>query len=151
MNSFRAALCALLFAGAAFARPVVLEEVATLSPPPDRYMGQAWAASASPSMAISRWPPRSGAFQTHPRKAGSVYEVAAFIYQRSGTNWNYTGQLGPIVALYDRSTPGLAMKWAVEGELEGRPLMRRRPALPTTRISRANSPLSTQMTVTICS
>jgi len=111
MNSFRAAFCALLFAGAASARPVVLEEVATLSPP-----DSSWQDLGRIDVAIDGDFALVSAERSVPdpyEETGFRREMAAFVYQRSGTNWNYTSQLGPIVARHDRSTPGLAMKGGI--------------------------------------
>jgi len=111
MSSFRAAFCALLFAGAAFARPVVLEEVATLSPP-----DPSWQDLGINGVAIDGDFALVSAARRVPDpydESGFRSEMAAFVYQRSGTNWNYTSQLGPIVVRHDRSTPGLAMKGGI--------------------------------------
>jgi len=111
MNYFRAAFCALLFAGAAFARPIVLEEVATLSPP-----DSSWQQLGNIGVAIDGDFALVSAQRGIPdpsEESGIRVEMAAFVYQRSGTNWNYTGQLGPVVARHDRSTPGLAMKGGI--------------------------------------
>ena len=112
MNSFRAALFALLFVGAAFARPVVLEEVATLSPPPDG----TWDRLGRLGVAIDGEFALANAERSFPdpyQESGIRYEVAVFIYQRSGTNWVYSGQLGPTATLYDNSTPCFAMKGGI--------------------------------------
>ena len=112
MNSFRAAVCALLFTGAAFAQPVVLEEVATLTPPPDG----TWNRLGRLAVAIDGDFALASAERSIPdpsEESGIRAEAAAFLYQRSGTNWNYVGQLGPTASLHDRSSPGLAMKGGI--------------------------------------
>jgi hypothetical protein len=111
MNTFRAAVCALLFAGTAFAHPVVLEEVATLSPP-----DPSWQDLGRIGVAIDGDFALVTAERNVPdpyEETGFRWEMAAFVYQRSGTSWNYTSQLGPIVARGDRSTPGIAMKGGI--------------------------------------
>jgi len=111
MKLFRIALLGLAIAGIAHAaeRPVVLEEVATLTRPDASwtYFGRAGVAIDGDYALVSaeRFIPDPNA------EGGSRHEVAAFLYQRSGSNWVYSRQLGPLVGALDiLSNLGLAMK-----------------------------------------
>jgi hypothetical protein len=109
MKALRIALLCLAIAGMASARPVVLEEVATLTRPDASwtYFGRAGVAIDGDYALVS-----GERFIPDPNAEGGVrHEVAAFLYRRSGSNWVYDGQLGPLVGAWDiLSNLGLAMK-----------------------------------------
>ena len=100
-------LCACV--GLAQARPVVLEEIATLAPPPD----PTWQYFGSFGVAIDGdWALVSGERfdnDSNPDN-GAVHEGTAFLYQRAGSRWNYVGQIGPVEPFLQNIKPGLAMK-----------------------------------------
>jgi hypothetical protein len=113
MKAFLVAAFALVCMSAAHARPVVLEEVAVLAPPDTfwRYLGRFGVAIDGDFALVSaeRYP---------PGPSGQLHLVAALLYQRSGSSWNYVGTLGPVVSLADdipgdAPKPGLAMKGGV--------------------------------------
>src|SRR5262245_45090082 len=102
MKLFRIALLGLAIAaseGITEALPVVLEEVATLARPDASwtYFGRAGVAIDGDYALVSgeRFIPDPNA------EGGSRHEVAAFVYRRSGSNWVYSGQLGPLVGALD--------------------------------------------------
>jgi hypothetical protein len=110
MKFFRAALLALwtmAFVTAAHARPVVVEESATIySPSPSwQYFGRFGVAIDGDYALISgvRYVPDRAA------DGGQRHLGAALLYQRNGTTWSLAGQLGPTVTLTNLP-PGLAMK-----------------------------------------
>lgn len=101
------ALCVLMMS-VAHARPVVIEDAATLSPPDSswQYFGRFGVAIDGDYALISgeRYVPDSS--------GGTRHEGAVFTYQRSGSSWTYTGRLGP-VGIITTLKPGLAMKGGV--------------------------------------
>src|SRR3954447_19821726 len=101
-------LCALALAGLAHGGPLVIEPSASLSPPDAswQYVGRFGVAIDGDFALVSG--ERSVADPSQPD--GQRHEGAALIYQRSGTNWNLVGPLGPITALSPSVHPGLAMK-----------------------------------------
>jgi hypothetical protein len=108
MKALGLALFALVFMGLAHARPVVIEEVATLSPPDASWeiLGGFGIAIDGDHALVS-----GERFIEDPAApGGSRHEGAAFLYQRSGTSWNHVGQLGPVSTITDLALPGLAMK-----------------------------------------
>ncbi len=117
MKAFRIAAFALLFMSMAHARPVVLEEVATLSPPDASwtYLGRFGVAIDGDFALVS-----AERFVPSPYEPGeALHEAAALLYQRSGSSWSYVGTLGPVGLIDDGSftgfalKPGLAMKGGV--------------------------------------
>jgi len=103
MKAFWFALCAL--AGLAQARPVVLEESATLTPP-----DASWTYFGSFGVAIDGdWALISGERYVDA-DGGPRHEGAAFLYRRSGNSWSYQGLLGPIAEIPTNIDAGLAMK-----------------------------------------
>ena len=115
MKAFLFAAFALVFMSAAHARPVVLEEVAILPPPNTfwRYLGRFGVAIDGDFALVSaeRYPP-------NPSGTGQLHLVAALLYQRAGSSWNYLGTLGPVVRIADNvpgdaPRPGLAMRGGV--------------------------------------
>lgn len=111
MKAFRAALCVLAFAGLAQARPIVVEETASLSPPDGswKYFGRFGVAIDGDIALISGERIVDDPYD----ESGRRREGAAFLYQRSGASWNYTGQLGPVATISEVRVPGLAMKGGV--------------------------------------
>jgi hypothetical protein len=107
MKFFRAALLAFAFVTAAQARPVVIEETATIySPSPSwQYFGRFGVAIDGDYALIS-----AERYVADPAAEGGQRHLgAALLYQRNGNTWNLAGQLGPTVTLTDLP-PGLAMK-----------------------------------------
>ena len=85
MKALRIALVCLAIAGMASARPVVLEEVATLTRPDASwtYFGRAGVAIDGDYALVS-----GERFIPDPNAEGGVrHEVAAFLYRRSGRQW----------------------------------------------------------------
>ncbi|HEV7608022.1 MAG TPA: hypothetical protein VGO61_11825 [Steroidobacteraceae bacterium] len=117
MKVIRLALCALAFTVLAQARPVVLEEVATLTPPDAswQYFGRAGVAIDGDFALIS-----GERYYYDPTQAENQHVGAALLYQRSGTSWNYVRVLGPEIAFNDFIIPGLAMKDGVAMTIFGR-------------------------------
>jgi hypothetical protein len=110
---------ALVFMGVAHARPVILEEVATLSPPDASwtYLGRFGVAIDGDFALVS-----AERFVDNPNAPGeSLHEAAALLYRRAGSSWNYSGTLGPVIALGDEALPGLAMKGGVAMTIVGLP------------------------------
>jgi hypothetical protein len=106
MKAICLALCA--FVGLAQARPVVLEEVATITRP-----DASWQSFGSFGVAIDGDYALVSAerFVDDPSAPnGQRHEGAAFLYLRSGTSWNFLQQLGPVSLIIDSIKPGLAMK-----------------------------------------
>lgn len=107
MKFFRAALLAFAFVTAAHARPVVIEETATIySPSPSwQYFGRFGVAIDGDYALIS-----AERYVADPSAEGGQRHLgAALLYQRNGTAWSLAGQLGPTVTLTNLP-PGLAMK-----------------------------------------
>jgi len=113
MKAFRFALLTLAFAAFAHARPVVIENVYALVPPPDptwEILGGFGVAIDGDYALVSgeRFVADSTALN------GVRHDGAVFIYKRSGTSWNYLGRLGPIAPIASSAYPyrrgGLAMK-----------------------------------------
>lgn len=106
-------LCATLV----HARPVVVEETAVLTPPDSSwtYFGRVGVAIDGDYALVSgeRYVPDPG------YDGGLRPEGAAFVYQRSGASWTYTGLLGPVQAFNDEIPRGLAMKGGVAMTLFG--------------------------------
>lgn len=102
-------LCA--FVGLAQARPVVIEEAATLTRPDSSWQGfGSFGVAIDGDFALvsgTRQVPDS----TQP--GGTRNEGAAFLYRHIGTSWNYVGQLGPVDVIRDGIAPGLAMKGGI--------------------------------------
>jgi hypothetical protein len=117
MRAFRIALCALAFAGVAQARPVVIEEVATLTPPDAswKYFGRFGVAIDGDFALVS-----GERYVNDPNFEDTQHVAAAFLYKRSGASWNYVGMLGPAIAFNDFIIPGLAMKDGVAMTIYGR-------------------------------
>jgi hypothetical protein len=101
-------LCALALAGLAHGGPLVIEHSASISPPDAswRYVGRFGVAIDGDYALVSG--ERFAADASQPD--GERHEGAALIYQRSGTNWNFVGPLGPVTTLSPSVRPGLAMK-----------------------------------------
>src|SRR4051812_344801 len=102
------ALCALALAGLAHGGPLVIEQSATIVPPDAswRYFGRFGVAIDGDFALIS-----GERFVADPAQPdGQRHEGAALIYQRSGTDWNFVGPLGPVTTLSPSVRPGLAMK-----------------------------------------
>jgi hypothetical protein len=122
MKTLRFAVMAFLFMSVTHARPVVLEESAILAPPDSswRYLGRFGVAIDGDFALVSaeRYPPAPW----DPSEV--VHEVAALLYQRSGSSWSYVGTLGPVRALADDApdspAPGLAMRNGVAMTIMGR-------------------------------
>ena len=114
MKAFWFVLCAL--AGLAQARPVVLEESATLTPPDD-----SWTYFGSFGVAIDGdWALISG--ERYVDADGGVrHEGAAFLYQRTGNAWTYVGMLGPVAEIPTSIDSGLAMKDGVAVTITDQP------------------------------
>jgi hypothetical protein len=104
MKSLRYAVFALLLVGVAQARPIVLEEVATLPAPP----GPAWTFLGRIGVAIDlnyALVLAERAIEEEP-----YWEAAALLYRREGQSFVYQGQLGPTEAIDEWTVPGIAMK-----------------------------------------
>jgi hypothetical protein len=101
-------LCALALSGLAHGGPLVVEQSASISPPDAswRYVGRFGVAIDGDFALVSG--ERFVADASQP--GGQRHEGAALIYQRSGTNWNFVGPLGPVTTLSPSVRPGLAMK-----------------------------------------
>ena len=113
MNALRATVFALVLtlAGAAQARPVVLEEVATLTRP-----DASWENFGRFGVAIDGdWALVSAERFVEDASApsGSRHEGTAFLYRRSGAAWVYAGQLGPVATLLRWNQVGIAMQGGV--------------------------------------
>jgi hypothetical protein len=116
MKALLFAAFAIVFVSVAHTRPVVLEEVAILAPPDTSwtYLGRFGVAIDGDFALVSaeRYPPA-------PWDPGEVvHEVAALLYQRSGSSWKYVRTLGPVRGIADDlpsdpPRPGLAMKGGV--------------------------------------
>ena len=115
MKALLFAAFALVCMSAPHARPVVLEELATLTPPDSswKYLGRFGVAIDGDFALVSaeRYPPAPW----DPSEL--VHQVAALLYQRAGSSWNYVGTLGPVVGIADdvpdAARPGLAMRGGV--------------------------------------
>ena len=101
-------LCALALSGLAHGGPLVIEQSASISPPDAswRYIGRFGVAIDGDFALVSG--ERFVADASQPD--GERHEGAALLYQRSGTNWNFVGPLGPVTTLSPSVRPGLAMK-----------------------------------------
>jgi hypothetical protein len=103
-------ILALAFASTTSARPVVIEEVATLTPP------EGWEGFGRYGVAIDGNAALvSGErFVEDPASAsGFRHEGAVFVYRRSTTGWNYAGLLGPIAPITQWTEVGLAMQGGI--------------------------------------
>ena len=110
MKMLLSVILALALTSMANARPVVLEEVATL-PPPDGWegFGRYGVAIDGNTALVS-----GERFVEDPASAsGFRHEGAAFLYRRSGTSWNYAGLLGPIAPITQWTEVGLAMQGGI--------------------------------------
>ena len=101
-------LCALALSGLAHSGPLVIEHSASISPPDAswRYVGRFGVAIDGDFALVSGERFVGDASQPD----GERHEGAALLYQRSGTNWNFVGPLGPVTTLSPSVRPGLAMK-----------------------------------------
>ncbi len=106
MKGLRYALIALSLVGAAHARPIVLEETATLPVPP----GPAWANFGRYGVAIDQNYAVVLGERIVSTDVGDFWEAAALLYRRVGQNFVYQGQLGPAEEITEWTTPGVAMK-----------------------------------------
>ena len=112
MKVFRLALLTLAFSALAHARPVVIENVFALRPPPDA----SWEILGGFGVAIDGdYALVSGERDVADASApsGVRHDAAVFIYKRSGTSWNYLSRLGPIAPMettFPTRRGGLAMK-----------------------------------------
>jgi hypothetical protein len=117
MKAFRVAILALAIAGGAQARPIVFEEVATLTRPDPswEYFGRFGVAIDGDFALVSgeRFVADPGA------PSGQRHEGAAFLYQRSGASWSFVQQLGPVTEILEHVVPGLAMKDGVAVTMTG--------------------------------
>jgi hypothetical protein len=107
MKFFHAVLLAFAFVTAAHARPVVIEETATIySPSPSwQYFGRFGVAIDGDYALIS-----GERYVADPSVEGGQRHLGTvLLYQRNGATWSLIGQLGPTVTLTDLP-PGLAMK-----------------------------------------
>jgi len=98
------ALLTLVLNGAALARPIVLEEVSTLPPPP----GPAWTFLGRTGVAMDlnyALVLAERAIEEEP-----YWEAAALLYRQEGQYYVYQGQLGPTEAIDEWTVPGIAMK-----------------------------------------
>lgn len=107
MKTFPFAMLTFAFATLAHARPVVIEESATLRPPDATWIfGESGVAIDGDFALVSGErhvsDPATGAFV---RTDG-----VAYLYRRSGVNWIYQQRLGPIGPIPAEKRPGLAMK-----------------------------------------
>src|SRR5919109_2955878 len=109
MKTLRLVLLTLVLPLLAHARPVVLEESATFSPPPDiswEFLGRFGVAIDGDYALVS-----GERYVLDPATPGGIrHDGAVFIYKRSGAAWNYLGRLGPINPIAQFRTGGLAMK-----------------------------------------
>ena len=107
MKAFHFAMLALAFATLAHARPVVIEESATLTRP-----DAAWTFGRSGVAIDGDFALVSGERAVFdPTTGGFVRtEGLAYLYRRSGVNWIYQHRLGPIGTIPAEKRPGLAMK-----------------------------------------
>lgn len=110
MKALLIVILALAFASTTSARPVVIEEVATLTPP------AGWAGFGRYGVAIDGNSALvSGErFVEDPDSAsGFRHEGAVFLYRRSGTAWNYAGLFGPVAPINQWTEVGLAMQGGI--------------------------------------
>ncbi len=116
MKAFCYALCAIAgaFAGQVQARAVVVEETTTLSAP-----DPSWTYFGTFGVAIDGDWSLVSAERYVDQDGGPRHEGAAFLYRRSGTAWNFAGQLGPTSVIPPNIEPGLAMKDGVAVTLIG--------------------------------
>jgi hypothetical protein len=108
MKGLCVAIFAITFMGLSQARPVVIEQVATLTPPDPSwtFFGRIGVAIDGDFALVS-----GERFVEDPHAEGGIrHDGAALLYGRSGTSWNYLGPLGPIGAITEWVKPGLAMK-----------------------------------------
>jgi hypothetical protein len=104
MKTFHFAMLTFAFATLAHARPVVIEESATLTRPDAAWtFGQFGVAIDGDFALVSG--NRAVSDTTGVRKEG-----VAYLYRRSGVNWIYQQRLGPIGTILSEKRPGLAMK-----------------------------------------
>lgn len=111
MKMFLSVILALAFASITNARPVVLEEVATLTPPEGSWegFGRYGVAIDGNSALVSgeRW------VEDPDAASGFRHEGAVFLYRRSDTSWNYVGLMGPIAPIPYWGDIGLAMQGGI--------------------------------------
>jgi hypothetical protein len=110
MKTFPLILCALICAAVAQARPQVIEETWTISPPDSSwtYFGKNVAVDTSWALVQGdRYIPDDNA------ELGLRHEGAALLYEKVGTNWVYRGVLGTIDTISEWTTQGLAMEGGV--------------------------------------
>ncbi len=110
MKALLIVIVALAFANTTSARPVVIEEVATLTPPEGwEGFGRYGVAIDGNSALVS-----GERFVEDPDSAsGFRHEGAVFLYRRSGTAWNHAGRLGPIAPITQWTEVGLAMQGGI--------------------------------------
>ena len=137
MKLFRIALLCLAVAGIANARPVVLEEVATLTRPDASwdYFGRLGIAIDGDDALVlgERYVDDPNA------EDGTRRDAAALLYRRSGSNWVYSGTLGPVVTGLGNVALGLAMKDGVAMTVLGSPRVFERSGTTWTQAALAPS------------
>jgi hypothetical protein len=138
MNAFRLALCALAVAGITQARPIIVEESAAITAPDAswEFLGRFGVAIDGDWALISgeRFVPDENA------EGGIRHDGAAFLYQRSGSSWNFVGQLGPTNAINEWEKPGLGMKDGVAMTILGGPRIFERAGTTWTQAQFADDP-----------
>ena len=108
MKPIRLAFLALVFAWASLAqaRPVVIEEAATITRP-----NVSWRDFGRFGVAIDGdYALVSGERLIPQAEGGFRLEGVVFVYRRSGTTWTHVGRLGPVSTIDNWHEPGLAMK-----------------------------------------
>jgi hypothetical protein len=107
MKTFRFAMLMFAFATLAHARPVVIEESATLTRPDAAWTFGRFGVAIDGDYALV-----SGErVVSDPNgESGVRWDGVAYLYRRSGTQWNYQSRLGPIGSIPLEKLPGLAMK-----------------------------------------
>jgi len=107
MKTFRFAMLMFAFATLAHARPVVIEESATLTRPDATWTFGRFGVAIDGDYALVSGE-RVVSDSTAP--SGVRWDGVAYLYRRSGTQWNYQSRLGPIGTISLEKRPGLAMK-----------------------------------------
>lgn len=136
MKTILLIVCALIFAAAAQARPQVIEETWTISPPDDSwtYFGRFVAVDTSWALV------QGDRFVPDPEaEGGTRHDGAALLYEKVGTNWVYRGVLGAIEAIDEWTKPGFAMKNGVAMVIEKTPRIFERNGSTWTQVA-ANIP-----------
>jgi hypothetical protein len=107
MKAFHFAMLTFAFATLAHARPVVIEESTTLTRPDAAWTFGRFGVAIDGDYALV-----SGerVVSDPNAESGVRWEGVAYLYRRSGTQWNYQSRLGPIGTIPLDKRPGLAMK-----------------------------------------